>query len=149
LLDGVCCDFTIRAKVAEPDIVKSVEDADYLVFVMPHQFLTRACRPLVGILKPGAIGITLIKGFHLRQDGGLQLISEVINEMLDVPVCCLMGANLAHEVAAGKFCETTVGVHTDDQARFLKALFETETFRVSTVKDVKTVEACGALKVNT
>ncbi|CAG0914668.1 unnamed protein product [Notodromas monacha] len=132
--------------VAEPDILKSTLNADYLVFVMPHQFLDRACAPLKGNLKPGAVGISLIKGFDLQPNGKVQLISELISQMLNIQVCCLMGANLAHEVASEKFCETTVGVYTDEQARIFKDIFETDTFRVSTVKDTHTVEVCGALK---
>ena len=48
-------------KVAETDIVKAAEGADFLVFVLPHQFLRKACAPLKGTLKPGAVGISLIK----------------------------------------------------------------------------------------
>ena len=47
--------------MAVPDILETAAGADYLVFVMPHQFLKKACQPLVGKLKPGAVGITLIK----------------------------------------------------------------------------------------
>ena len=43
------------------------------------------------------------------KDNGLQLITEVIKSYLNIEVNCLMGANLAPEVAAGYFCETTIG----------------------------------------
>ncbi|CAG0920208.1 unnamed protein product [Notodromas monacha] len=132
--------------VAVPDILESAKDADYLVFVLPHQFLRSSCQPLRGKLKQGAVGISLIKGFDLKPEGGIQLISELINSLLGIDVCCLMGANLAHEVAAEKFCETTIGVHTDEQSLIFKDLFQTDFFRVTTVRDAKTVEVCGALK---
>ena len=33
--------------VAVPDIVAAATDADILVFVLPHQFIERSCKPLV------------------------------------------------------------------------------------------------------
>ena len=60
-----------------------------------------------------------------------------------------MGANLAGEVAKGAFCETTVGCSKlETSGKVYKKLFQTPNFRVSVVNDVKTVEICGALKVN-
>ena len=32
--------------VACPDIVDAASDADVLIFVLPHQFIKRACQPL-------------------------------------------------------------------------------------------------------
>ena len=50
--------------VAVPDIETAAADADYLIFVLPHQFIKRACAPLVGKLKPGAAGLSLVKVGH-------------------------------------------------------------------------------------
>ena len=40
---------------------------------------------------------------------GLKLISDIIREKMGMDVSVLMGANIANEVAAEKFCETTIG----------------------------------------
>lgn len=40
---------------------------------------------------------------------GLKLISDIIREQLGIEMSVLMGANIANEVADGKFCETTIG----------------------------------------
>ena len=40
---------------------------------------------------------------------GLKLISDIIREKMGIDISVLMGANIANEVAAGKFCETTIG----------------------------------------
>jgi glycerol-3-phosphate dehydrogenase (NAD+) len=57
-----------------------------------------------------------------------------------------MGANIASEVAADKFCETTVGCRIRANGELFRKLFHTPYFRVSVVEDVAGVEMCGALK---
>ena len=49
------------------------------------------------------------KGFRDLPDGGIELISDVIKNELNINVSVLMGANLANEVADENFCETTIG----------------------------------------
>jgi glycerol-3-phosphate dehydrogenase (NAD+) len=46
---------------AVTDLLKTCEDADILIFVVPHQFVNRICDQLKGKLKKGAIAISLIK----------------------------------------------------------------------------------------
>lgn len=115
-------------QVAEPDVLKASEDADVLIFVVPHQFIGKICSQLKGKIKPSTIGISLIKvrllffpfriisalilifqGVGDDKDGKIKLISEEIKELLGIEVWALMGANLAPEVAAEKFCEATIG----------------------------------------
>ncbi|CAB4061725.1 GPD1 [Lepeophtheirus salmonis] len=80
--------------------------------------------------------------------GGIKLISKIVNELLDIPMSVLMGANIANEVASEMFCETTIGCSDSDEKSkmFLKKLFCTPNFRVTVVDDTTTVELCGALK---
>ena len=99
-----------------------------------------------GQLKPGAQSISLVKGFDILPEGGIQLISDEIKKHLDIPVAVLMGANLAMEVAEGQFCETTIGCKDADSGQMLKVLFQTKNFRVTVTQDVDVVEMCGALK---
>jgi len=132
--------------VAEPDILKAAVDADFLIFVLPHQFIKRACAPLQGKLKAGAQGLSLVKGFAILPGGGIELISDLISEEMGIPVSVLMGANLANEVADEKFCETTIGCKDEVVGNDLKVLFQTDNFRVTVVADIQIVEICGALK---
>ncbi|XP_021950905.1 glycerol-3-phosphate dehydrogenase [NAD(+)], cytoplasmic isoform X2 [Folsomia candida] len=132
--------------VAVPDVLETAKDADILIFVLPHQFIKKTCAPLVGKMRPGAFGLSLIKGFDVAPEGGIELISHIITRFLDIPCNVLMGANLAPEIAAEKFSETTIGVLDVEQGKILHKLIQTDYFRVVVVDDKDTVEMCGALK---
>ncbi|XP_035771865.1 glycerol-3-phosphate dehydrogenase 1-like protein, partial [Neolamprologus brichardi] len=97
--------------VAVPKLSDAAMGADLLVFVVPHQFIRKLCDEMVGCVSARARGITLIKGIHEGPEG-LRLISDVIREKMEIDVSVLMGANIANEVAAEKFCETTIETDT-------------------------------------
>ena len=127
--------------------MNTAKHADIFIFVLPHGFVRRICEQMKPVVKPGAIAISLIKGFGELPDGGIELISDVIKHSLNIDVSVLMGANLANEVADGNFCETTIGSKFPEEGEILRTLFHTPNFRVTVVPDVYTVEVCGALKV--
>ena len=58
----------------------------------------------------------------------------------------MSGANIANEVAAEKFSETTIGYRSKKEGEMWKRLFQTPKFRVSLIDDVGGVSICGALK---
>lgn len=133
--------------IADPDLLSTVVDADILIFVTPDAFIIPLCRQMKPALKRGVIGISLIKSFATLPNGDIGLLSNEIQHTLGIAeVAVLMGANLAHEVAEGHFCETTIGVRTALSGKILKHLFQTDNFRVTYVQDVFTVEGCGAIK---
>jgi len=47
--------------VAVTDALSTCKDADILVFVVPHAFVAPICKPLKGLIKSNAIGVSLIK----------------------------------------------------------------------------------------
>ncbi|XP_053481761.1 glycerol-3-phosphate dehydrogenase 1a [Ictalurus furcatus] len=131
--------------VAVADLVEAVSGADILLFVIPHQFISRVCDTVRGKIKQDALGLSLIKGVDESPDG-LKLISAVIREKLGISVSVLMGANIANEVADEKFCETTIGSKDKAHGALLKELMQTDHFRVTVVEEADVVEICGALK---
>ncbi|XDV49539.1 hypothetical protein PO909_018771 [Leuciscus waleckii] len=131
--------------VAVPDLLDAAKSADILIFVIPHQFIARACDTIKGKIKQDALGMSLIKGVDEGPDG-LKLISEVIHEKLGIKMSVLMGANIANEVADEKFCETTIGCRDQTEGALLKELMQTDHFRVTVVQEADVVEICGALK---
>ena len=42
-------------------------------------------------IKPSAVAISLIKGFHLQPEGGISLLSNLIKEELEIQTAALMG----------------------------------------------------------
>ncbi|MGH0122705.1 UNVERIFIED_CONTAM: hypothetical protein FKN15_006797 [Acipenser sinensis] len=131
--------------VAVPELQEAAKDADLLVFVVPHQFIGRLCDQMVGCVSQRAVGISLIKGID-EGPNGLKLISDIIREKMGIDVSVLMGANIANEVAAEKFCETTIGSKNMAHGLLFKELLQTPNFRITVVDDADTVELCGALK---
>ena len=63
-LPGIKLPKTVRAC---PDLVESCEDADILVFVVPHQFLPRVLDNMKDKIKSDAVGISLIKGLNIMK----------------------------------------------------------------------------------
>ncbi|KAK1173463.1 glycerol-3-phosphate dehydrogenase 1-like protein [Acipenser oxyrinchus oxyrinchus] len=131
--------------VAVPELQEAAKDADLLVFVVPHQFIGRLCDQMVDCVSQRAVGISLIKGID-EGPKGLKLISDIIREKMGIDVSVLMGANIANEVAAEKFCETTIGSKNMAHGLLFKELLQTPNFRITVVDDADTVELCGALK---
>ncbi|XP_074844442.1 glycerol-3-phosphate dehydrogenase 1-like protein [Carettochelys insculpta] len=131
--------------VAVPNLNEAVQDADLLVFVIPHQFIHKICNDISGRVPKKAVGITLIKGIDEGPEG-LKLISDIIREKMGIDISVLMGANIANEVAAENFCETTIGSKILENGLLFKELLQTPNFRITVVGDADTVELCGALK---
>jgi len=130
---------------AEPDIKKAVGNADILIWVLPPQFGARTVQNM-GPVKQGAVSVSLIKGGLELEGGKLGLCSDLLRKLLGHEVAVLMGANVANEVAAGEFCEATLGIQSEDHKEMLVKLFDCQTFRVNAVNDIPGVELCGALK---
>ncbi|KUF92971.1 hypothetical protein AM588_10008292 [Phytophthora nicotianae] len=96
-------------------------------------------------LKQGAMAVSLIKGIDFDENG-VVLVSDLIRKGLDIDCSVLMGANVANEVAAGDFCESTLGCADLRHGALLRELFNAPTFRVDVALDPHGVEMCGALK---
>ncbi|CDJ62426.1 glycerol-3-phosphate dehydrogenase, putative [Eimeria necatrix] len=135
---------------AVPSLTDACRDADLLVFVMPHQFIEKACRELkkAQLLPPHTRAISLIKGIGVRNGWPITLTHE-IGSILDLPKpCILSGANVASDVAAENFAEATIG-HPDGEtetAALWQLLFDRPNFKINVLPDVDGVEVCGALK---
>lgn len=93
--------------IANPDLIAAAKDSTILVFNLPHQFIGNVCNQLRGHIVPFARAISCIKGVHVSDDG-VSLFSEWIGEGLGIYCGALSGANIASEIAAEKWCATTI-----------------------------------------
>jgi glycerol-3-phosphate dehydrogenase (NAD+) len=93
--------------VANPDLVDSCKNSTILIFVLPHQFIARACDQLAGKIVPYARAICCTKGIDVGEKG-IRLMSEAIGMRLNIYCGALSGANIASEIAQEKYSETTV-----------------------------------------
>merc|ERR1740127_177477 len=131
--------------VADPDLASACTDATLMVFVLPHQFLTRICPKMTGMQK-NCRALSLIKGIEFGDDGPILISNMIKDAMSGMDVSVLMGANVANEVARDDFCESTVGFKDAENGAAWQRLLDCPTFRVGQINDVAGVELCGALK---
>ena len=150
---------------ATPSLPDAVSEASILIFNVPHQFVSNICRQINGSCLPYARAISCIKGVDVSPDG-ISLFSDTIGRKLGIYCGALSGANIASEVAAEKFSETTIAYAppegpTEDFPEGLtpvpeelpavnhalfKTLFHRPYFHVRVVSDVAGVSLGGALK---
>jgi len=133
--------------IAVADLCQAVQGADILIFVIPHQFVKQTCDVLKNSIKPTAFALTLIKGFYVdEKTNELSLVSEIIQNTLNIPCLSMMGANIAKEVAEKVFCEATVGSRIQEHSEIVRQLIDRPYFRLRFYPDVEIIEILGALK---
>jgi glycerol-3-phosphate dehydrogenase (NAD+) len=93
--------------IANPSLVDSVQDSTILIFNLPHQFIQKISSQLEGKIVPFARGISCVKGVEVSEKG-VRLLSDMIGGRLGIYCGALSGANIASEIARGKWSETTV-----------------------------------------
>jgi len=131
--------------VAEKDLKVCVENADLIIFCLPHQFLPKICREIKTLIKTNAYLITGIKGMFVNPSG-IELPSQFLEKNLNRPVGALSGANIAIDVAKSEFAEATIGAKTAKEREIWKAVFQRPYFSIRSVPDILGVESCGAMK---
>jgi glycerol-3-phosphate dehydrogenase (NAD+) len=98
-----------------------------------------------GHTKPGAVGISLVKGITF-ENGEIELISDLIATTLKIKCGALMGANIANDVAAGDYCESTLAFPDAAVAGDWLRILSTSMFHLQHVADPAGPELCGTLK---
>jgi len=138
--------------VAVPDLKKTVEGAQLIVFNVPHQFLKNICNTLEGMDFSRVRAISCLKGLDVSK-AGVSLLSDYITQRLGLHCGVLSGANIANEVARGKYSETTIAYpqpanvfEGDITPEILKTLIQRHYFHVRVSPDTAGVSIGGALK---
>ncbi|EUD65604.1 glycerol-3-phosphate dehydrogenase [NAD+] [Plasmodium inui San Antonio 1] len=133
--------------VAISNLKDAVEDADLLIFVVPHQYLENVLNEIVKNenVKKDARAISLMKGIKI-DNCKPTLLSSVIEDKLKIGCEALSGSNIANELSTENFSESTIGFEDAQAAGIWQELFDRTYFKINCVQDKPGVETCGALK---
>jgi glycerol-3-phosphate dehydrogenase (NAD(P)+) len=142
-LPGILLTETIRAS-SEP--ATALDGADLVILAVPAQSLRQNLASWTGLLPPGALLVSLMKGI---EQGTCKRMSEVIAEVTGVPpgrIAVVSGPNLAREIARRQPAASVVACTDDTAAGQLQAACHTGYFRPYTNPDVIGCELGGAVK---
>jgi glycerol-3-phosphate dehydrogenase (NAD(P)+) len=142
-LPGITLTPALRA-TADPR--EALDGADLVVLAVPAQMLRENLVGWAGLLPPGALLVSLMKGIEL---GTRQRMSEVIAEVTGAGpdrIAVISGPNLAREIAERQHAATVVACTDDAMAKHLQQACHTGYFRPYTNPDVIGCELGGAVK---
>lgn len=99
-------------QVAVPNLSEAVQDADLLVFVIPHQFIHKICDEITGKVPKKALGITLIKVTTREEQAGVRSLDPassrvhslfpVLAKVCRAPVSLVMTNTWQEAASAGR-----------------------------------------------
>jgi glycerol-3-phosphate dehydrogenase (NAD(P)+) len=136
----------LAALHATADPAEALAGADIVVLAVPAQSLRRNLTDWRGLLPPGALLVSLMKGIELGTgDRMSQVIAEITGAGPD-RIAVVSGPNLAPEIAARQYCATVVACADEAVACQLQKACHTGYFRPYTNADVTGCELGGAVK---
>lgn len=125
---------------ATDDLAAACTGAAAAVLAVP----SRGLRPTLERLPRVPAVISCSKGLEV---GTFRRVTEVVAEYRpEATLAALSGPNLAGEIAAGKPAAATLACTDPDFAERAQRLFQQESFRVYTARDLIGVEVAGAMK---
>jgi glycerol-3-phosphate dehydrogenase (NAD(P)+) len=131
---------------ATADPARALAGADIIVFAVPAQTLRQNLAGWVGLIPPGALLVSLMKGIELESG---KRMTEVIAEVANWPagqIAVVTGPNLAREIAERQYAATVVSCNDQQTAENLQKACHTGYFRPYTNTDVVGCELAGAVK---
>ncbi len=114
--------------------------------------MSNVLKTLKGHVRPQARAISCLKGLDVSSKG-CTLLTDYITKGLGIHCGQLSGANIAHEVAAQKFSETTIAYPLpkdyfsgDVDNMVIWRLFHRPYFHINVIDDIAGISIAGALK---
>jgi glycerol-3-phosphate dehydrogenase (NAD(P)+) len=142
-LPGITLTSELRATC---DPAAALDGADLVVLAVPAQTLRQNLAGWAGLLPPGALLVSLMKGIehgtHLRMS---QVITEITGAGPE-QIAVITGPNLAREIAERQYAATVAACADDTMAKHLQQACHTPYFRPYTNPDVIGCELGGAVK---
>jgi glycerol-3-phosphate dehydrogenase (NAD(P)+) len=134
------------ALTATADPPQALAGADLVVLAVPAQTLRANLASWAGLLPPGVLLVSLMKGIEL---GSCDRMSEVIGQVAGAGpdrIAVVSGPNLAEEIARRQHAASVVACADEDAAGQLQLACHTGYFRPYTNPDVVGCELGGAVK---
>ncbi|HEX4062258.1 MAG TPA: NAD(P)H-dependent glycerol-3-phosphate dehydrogenase [Streptosporangiaceae bacterium] len=131
---------------ASCDPAEALAGVDLVVFAVPAQSLRQNLADWAGLIPPGALLVSLMKGIEL---GSCDRMSEVIADVLGAAadrIAVISGPNLSHEIARRQVAASVVACADETAAKQLQGACHTPYFRPYTNPDVTGCELGGAVK---
>jgi glycerol-3-phosphate dehydrogenase (NAD(P)+) len=131
---------------ASCDPAEALTGVDLVVFAVPAQSLRQNLADWAGLIPPGALLVSLMKGIEL---GSCDRMSEVIADVLGAAadrIAVISGPNLSHEIARRQVAASVVACADETAAKQLQGACHTPYFRPYTNPDVTGCELGGAVK---
>ncbi|MFT4649177.1 MAG: glycerol-3-phosphate dehydrogenase (NAD(P)+) [Glaciecola sp.] len=126
------------------DPFEAVKGADFLVSVIPTQYLRETARRFEEAIPGDLPMVSASKGIEVET---LKSPTGILKEVLgDRPMCVLTGPSHAEEVARGLPATLVAGCEDLEFAQQVQAAFNSDTFRVYTHADAVGAELAAALK---
>ena len=124
-------------------IAEALEGAEFVLGVMPSHHARRVYTSALPFLTPGCALVSATKGL---ENGSLLRMSQVIQQVTQLPVAALSGPTFAREVARGEPTALVVASEDVDLSSRVQAAFSGPAFRLYTNCDPIGVETGAALK---
>ncbi|MDQ0731821.1 NAD(P)H-dependent glycerol-3-phosphate dehydrogenase [Arthrobacter sp. B1I2] len=131
---------------ASTDVREVLAGAELVVVAVPAQSLRPQLQEWKGMIAPGAVVVSLMKGLELGTDARM---SEVLGQELDLPlerIAVVSGPNLAMEIAREEPTASVVACTDSATAGWLARSCTAPYFRPYTTADVVGVEIGGIVK---
>lgn len=128
------------------DLAKAVKGTDYVLMVVPTQFIRQVLLSMKDLLPQRPAMICASKGIELDT---LSTVSQIFKEALaglKPKFAHLSGPSFAFEVSSEMPTSVALGCEDKKLAKSIQELFSTDYFRVYTNQDVIGVELGGAVK---
>lgn len=141
-------DIDLPINLIATDSYTPIQNSDLIIMGVPHQFVRSTINEInaAGGLNNNPHVLTLVKGFEVNGKD-VTLFSNMIKDNLKVStVSALSGANVAKDIAAEQWCETTIGYQDKTIAEAWQQILDTPNFKVDLIPDISGVQTCGALK---
>lgn len=128
---------------ATSDISDAVQNARYIVNVVPTQFTRSVFTEMVKYISTDALIISASKGIEQKS---LLTVSSILKEISNRRIAVLSGPSFAKEVIKKFPTAVTLASEDSSDGLLLQEIFNTSYFRVYTHSDILGVELGGALK---